>query len=83
MASTSQFIGPWRGAYQIVTFPAGNALTQTSFEQKYMPKGTPRPDSYQPSLPAFATFQTDTYFGFAGGNIAPFVPGNRFTVFDN
>jgi putative exosortase-associated protein (TIGR04073 family) len=71
------------GAYQIVTFPAGNYLTQTSFEQKYMPKGTPYPDSYHPGLPNQSTFQTDTYIGFSGGNIAPFVPGNRFSIFEN
>jgi putative exosortase-associated protein (TIGR04073 family) len=71
------------GAYQIVTFPAGNLLTQTSFEQKYMPKGTPYPDSYPPSLPALSTFQTDNYIGFSGGNLAPFVPGNRFSIFEN
>ena|SRR5271157_2941716 len=71
------------GAYQIATFPAGNLLTQTSFEQKYMPKGTPYPDSYHPGLPYTSTFQTDTYIGFSGGNIAPFVPGNRFSIFEN
>ena len=71
------------GAYQIVTFPAGNLLTQTSFEQKYIPKGTPYPDSYHPGLPALTTFQTDTYMGFSGGNIAPIVPGNRFSIFEN
>ena len=71
------------GAYQIVTFPAGNLLTQTSFEQKYIPKGTPYPDSYHPGLPAITTFQTDNYIGFSGGNIAPFVPGNRFSIFEN
>jgi putative exosortase-associated protein (TIGR04073 family) len=71
------------GAYQIVTFPAGNLLTQTSFEQKYIPKGTPYPDSYPPGLPALSTFQTDNYIGFSGGNLAPFVPGNRFSIFEN
>jgi len=71
------------GAYQIVTFPAGNYLTQTSFEQKHMPKGTPYPDSYHPGLPYTSTFETDTYTGFSGGNIAPFVPGNRFSIFEN
>ena len=71
------------GAYQIVTFPAGNALSNTSFEQKYIPKGTPYPDSYAPTLPNMPTFQTDTYIGFSGGNIAPFVPGNRFSIFEN
>src|SRR5208337_5310966 len=64
------------GAYQIVTFPAGNTLTQSSFDQKYIPKGTPHPDSNPPGLPDLTTFQTDNYIGFSGGNIAPFVPGN-------
>ena len=71
------------GAYQIVTFPAGNLLTQTSFEQKYMPKGTPYPDSYHPGLPALSAFQTDNYTGFSGGSVAPFIPGNRFSIFEN
>src|SRR5271170_6776554 len=69
------------GAYQIVTFPAGNALSDSSFDQKYIPKGTAYPDSYRPGLPDTSAFQTDTYFGFSGGDIAPFVPGSRFSVF--
>ena len=28
------------------------------------------------------TFQTDTYTGFSGGDIVPFIPGSRFSVFD-
>src|SRR5271154_2053215 len=71
------------GAYQIVTFPAGDALSQSSFDQKYVPKGTAYPDSYRPGLPALPVFQTDTYYGFSGGDIAPFVPGSRFSVFPN
>jgi putative exosortase-associated protein (TIGR04073 family) len=71
------------GAYQIVTFPAGDTLSQSSFDQKYVPKGTAYPDSYRPGLANLPTFQTDTYFGFSGGDIAPFVPGSRFSVFSN
>ncbi len=71
------------GAYQIVTFPAGDTLSQSSFDQKYVPKGTAYPDSYRPGLIATSTFQTDTYIGFSGGDIAPFVPGSRFSVFPN
>ena len=71
------------GVYQIVTFPAGNALSDSSFDQKYIPKGTAYPDSYRPGLPATSPFENDTYFGFSGGDIAPFVPGNRFSVFPN
>ena len=71
------------GAYQIVTFPAGNTLSDSSFDQKYIPKGTAYPDSYRPGLSSDSVFQTDTYFGFSGGDIAPFVPGSRFSVFPN
>jgi putative exosortase-associated protein (TIGR04073 family) len=71
------------GAYQVVTFPAGNALTESSFDQKYVPRGTPYPDSYQPGLMDTSLFQTDTYFGFTGGDVAPFIPGSRFSVFAN
>lgn len=71
------------GAYQIVTFPAGNLLTQSSFEQKYLPKGTAYPDSFHPGLPYLPVFQTDTYVGFSGGNVAPIIPGNRFSIFEN
>ena len=71
------------GAYQVVTFPAGDLLTDTSFEKKYIPEGTVYPDSYRPGLIDTTTFQTDTYFGFSGGDFAPYVPGSRFAVFPN
>jgi hypothetical protein len=41
------------------------------------------PDSYKPSLIDDSTFHTDTALGFSGGDIAPFVPGSRFRIFDN
>jgi hypothetical protein len=71
------------GAYQVVTFPAGDYLTDTSFEKKYIPQGTAYPDSYRPGLIDMTTFQTDTYFGFSGGDEFPYVPGSRFAVFPN
>jgi hypothetical protein len=71
------------GAYQIVTFPAGDLLTDSSFDKKYVPQDTAYPDSYRPGLISETTFQTDTYFGFSGGDVMPYVPGSRFTVFPN
>ena len=71
------------GAYQVATFPAGDYLTDTSFEKKYIPQGTAYPDSYRPGLIDTTTFQTDTYFGFSGGDEFPYVPGSRFAVFPN
>jgi putative exosortase-associated protein (TIGR04073 family) len=68
------------GAYEIVTFPLP---PYHPILTKYVPPGVPYPDSYRPGLIDGSTFQTDTYFGFSGGDIAPFVPGSRFSVFDN
>ena len=41
------------------------------------------PDSYRPGLISSSTFDTDTYTGFSGGDVAPFVPGSRFKIFEN
>ncbi|HKW30696.1 MAG TPA: exosortase system-associated protein, TIGR04073 family [Verrucomicrobiae bacterium] len=41
------------------------------------------PDNYTPSLWSDSMFDTDTYVGMSGGDVAPFVPGSRFKVFDN
>jgi putative exosortase-associated protein (TIGR04073 family) len=68
------------GAYEIVTFPLPPYHPVLT---KYVPPGTYYPDSYRPGLIDGSTFQTDTYFGFSGGDIAPFVPGSRFSVFPN
>ena len=41
------------------------------------------PDSYKPGLFEDSIFATDTSIGFSGGDVAPFIPGSRFRVFDN
>jgi hypothetical protein len=41
------------------------------------------PDSYRPGIIADSIFSTDTSLGFSGGDVAPFIPGSRFRVFDN
>jgi putative exosortase-associated protein (TIGR04073 family) len=41
------------------------------------------PDSFKPGLIDDSTFHTDTGLGFSGGDVAPFLPGSRFRVFDN
>ena len=41
------------------------------------------PDSYKPGLISDSTFFTDTALGFSGGDVAPFIPGSRFKIFDN
>jgi putative exosortase-associated protein (TIGR04073 family) len=68
------------GVYEIVTFPLPPYHPVLT---KYVPPPTTYPDSYRPGLYDGSTFQTDTYFGFSGGDVAPFVPGSRFSVFNN
>lgn len=41
------------------------------------------PDSYKPSVLSDSIFSTDTSLGFSGGDVAPFIPGSRFRIFDN
>src|SRR5262249_43191631 len=40
------------------------------------------PDNYTPGLVADSMFATDTYLGYSGGDVLPFVPGSRFEVFE-
>lgn len=41
------------------------------------------PDSYKPGVISDSIFSTDTALGFSGGDVAPFIPGSRFRIFDN
>jgi len=66
------------GIFEIATFPIPSydpVLTH------YISPGPAYPDSYRPGLPDDPLYQTDTYLGFSGGDIAPMVPGSRFAVF--
>ena len=47
-----------------------------------MPVGSVFPDSYRPGLPGNGLFDTDHSLSFSGGEVAPFLPGSRFTVLD-
>ena len=68
------------GLYEVVTFPVPsyNPVMTKSFSPS-----PALPESYKPGLIASPMFDTDTYTGFSGGDIAPFIPGSRFKVFDN
>ena len=68
------------GIYEVVTFPI------PSYDPVWTSYLTPNPvypDSYKPRLMEDSTFATDTHIGFSGGDVAPFIPGSRFHVFDN
>jgi putative exosortase-associated protein (TIGR04073 family) len=68
------------GLYEIVTapFPPYHPIWTG-----YLSPGPAYPDSYKPGLVSGSTFDTDTYAGFSGGEVAPYIPGSRFRVFDN
>src|SRR4051812_20695806 len=48
----------------------------------YLSPGPVYPDNYAPGIIADSMFATDSYIGFSGGDVAPFIPGSRFRVFD-
>ena len=68
------------GLYEVVTFPIpsyGPICTD------YLSPNAVFPSSYTPGRMTDPMFDTDTYTGFSGGDVAPFIPGSRFRVFDN
>ncbi len=67
------------GVYEIVTAPFPSY--DPPFPD-YLPANPEYPDSYKPRIFAGSTYETDTFVGFPGGDIAPFVPGSRFSIFD-
>ena len=68
------------GLVEIVTFPLPPYRPLLT---SYIPANPQSPESYKPGLISDSLFDTDTFTGFSGGDIAPFVPGSRFKVFDN
>jgi putative exosortase-associated protein (TIGR04073 family) len=68
------------GVFEIVTFPLppyGPIFTS------YLKSEPVYPESYKPGLVSDSLFDTDTFTGFTGGDVAPFIPGSRFKIFDN
>jgi putative exosortase-associated protein (TIGR04073 family) len=67
------------GAYEVVTFPIPSyepiATNCLSANPVY-------PESYKPWLLADPTFGPDANLGFAGGDVAPFIAGSRFFIYD-
>jgi len=71
------------GIFEVLTFPI--PMPGSGYGPifpHYLPPGPVYPESYKPGLIAGSTFQTDTHIGMSGGDIAPFVPGSRFKIFD-
>jgi putative exosortase-associated protein (TIGR04073 family) len=74
------------GLWEVVTFPIPNHKDYDTYgpiDTAHLKPHTIYPDSYTPGLPSSGLLDTDTHTGFSGGDVAPWIPGNRFTVFDN
>ena len=68
------------GIYEVLTFPF------PSYEPIMTHKFAPNPvypDNFRPGLVEDSMFSPDTSLGFAGGDVAPMIPGSRFRIFDN
>ena len=70
------------GVVEVVTFPVPMPTYQPMFT-KYLAPDPVFPESYKPGRYSDALFDTDTYSGFSGGDVAPWIPGSRFTIFPN
>jgi putative exosortase-associated protein (TIGR04073 family) len=68
------------GIYEIVTFPIP---PYHPIWTSYLAAQPQYPDAYSPMKFDTSTFNTDVTLGFSGGDIAPWVPGSRFRVFNN
>ena len=67
------------GLYEVVTFPipSYDPIMTDSFSPDPV-----YPSSYKPGTISDPLFDTDTYTGFSGGEVAPYIPGSRFKIFD-
>ena len=66
--------------YAVILSPDAGA-TRVSWRRDRL---TVRPrEGFKPGRVSEGLFDTDTYMGFSGGDVAPFIPGSRFRVFDN
>jgi putative exosortase-associated protein (TIGR04073 family) len=70
------------GLYEILTFPIPN-YPQGDYGPIFHPTDPTYPDSYKPNWIADQMLSPDNNLGFGGGDIAPFIPGSRFHIFDN
>lgn len=67
------------GIYEVVTCPFppyGPVFTD------YLSPNPVYPDNYRPDIIEDSLFATDSNMGFSGGDIAPYVPGSRFKIFN-
>jgi putative exosortase-associated protein (TIGR04073 family) len=70
------------GLYEVLTFPIPNR-SPGDYGPIYYPADPVYPDSFKPNWLADTTLAPDTSLEFSGGDLAPFIPGSRFRIFDN
>ena len=73
------------GAVEIVTFPIPSYDPWLRPGNQLIPDAsvTPiHPDAYTPALIGASSLETDASLGFSGGDVAPFIPGSRFRIYD-
>jgi len=68
------------GIFEVVTFPFPPYHPVCT---DYLSPRPNYPDSYRPRKWADPTMDTDHYIGFSGGDVAPWLPGSRFRLFDD
>jgi putative exosortase-associated protein (TIGR04073 family) len=68
------------GIYEMITapFPPYDPIATD-----YLSPGVVYPDNYSPRIIADSMFDTDSSVGFSGGDVAPMIPGSRFSIFDS
>jgi len=67
------------GVYEVVTFPFPSYDPVCT---DYLSPNCVYPDNYRPDILDDALFATDVNMGFSGVDIAPYVPGSRFRIFN-
>ena len=67
------------GVYEVVTapFPPYDPVFTD-----YLSPNPRYPDNYSPDILDDSLFATDNDMGFSGGDIAPYIPGSRFKIFN-
>jgi putative exosortase-associated protein (TIGR04073 family) len=69
------------GAYEVATFPIPDHGLG-DYEPLIHPANPVYPDNYKPRILADPMFQPDSTLGFATGDVAPWIAGSRFRIFD-
>jgi len=69
------------GAYEVITFPIPDH-SFSDYEPIYKPTNPVHPDSYTPRILADPMYQPDSSLGFGAGDVAPWIAGSRFRIFD-